>query len=88
MNVVPTNDKWSRKDFIFPKVIFDETKENLVTTKENKCRFRMKNFTKEANFFKGICKKPLLMISKFIDLGSLMVDNGLESLPSEQRGNP
>ena len=32
----------------------------------------MKNFTKQAKFFKGICKKALLMISKFIDLGSLM----------------
>ena len=62
----------SRKHFIFPKVKFDETNENLVTTKENVCRFRMKNFTKEANFFKGLCKKALLMISKFIDLGSLM----------------
>ena len=62
----------SKKDFIFLKVKFDETKENLVTTKKNVCRFRMKNFTKQANFFKGICKKALLMISKFIDLGSLM----------------
>ena len=62
----------SKKDFIFLKVKFDETKENLVTTKKNVCRFRMKNFSKQANFFKGICKKALLMISKFIDLGSLM----------------
>ena len=37
-------------------------------------RIPRNNFTnsKESNFFKGICKKPLLLISKFIYLGSLM----------------
>ena len=40
----------------------------------------MKNFSKQANFFKGICKKALLMISKFIDLGSLMYAVAIQTL--------
>ena len=49
--------KWahsSMKRFIFPKVKFDETKEKLVTTKENVWGFQEKK-SKEPNFFNGIC---------------------------------
>ena len=71
----------SRKHFIFPKVKFDETKEKLVTTKENVCRFQMKILLKSQTFLKETLTYDLQIHRfRFSDEEALLSKRGLSLL--------